>query len=40
MLRQRADARESRVFLQLVEIAIAVHVDEIDDLFMSVPSQS
>ncbi len=33
MLRQRADARDREILLQLVDIAIALHVDVVNDLF-------
>ena len=32
VLRQRADARDRQVLLQLVDVAIAIDVDEVDDL--------
>src|SRR4029079_7384455 len=32
MLRQRADARDGEILFQLLNVAIPLHVDEIDDL--------
>ena len=36
--RQRADARDGEVVLQLVDVAIAMEIDEIDDLVVSLTS--